>query len=296
MRMAEIRTGAAADIPKQKALWKIAFGDEDAYIDRFYANRDLSQSLLLFDGGVLCSMVSLLPMAVVLPDGRTAASAYIYALATYPQARGKGYARALLRAADTLLQKQGRDCVLVVPSGPSLHPFYQSAGFQECFSTRVATLAAAEGRQAVQGMFQPLPSAGGARQYNALRERLLAGTLHVSYPDTLIAYQQAISQAGNCGLFACRLHGAAALAAVEAAPGGVLAVKELLAGPGQTPRAAALLAQQLPAALYQVRTPVQSAPLPGSEDRPMGMVKWYNGALEQACRQGQPGYMGLLFD
>ena len=34
--MWNIRTSVPEDIPTQRQLWKLAFGDEDAYIDNFY--------------------------------------------------------------------------------------------------------------------------------------------------------------------------------------------------------------------------------------------------------------------
>ena len=34
--MWNIRTSVPEDIPAQRQLWKLAFGDEDAYIDNFY--------------------------------------------------------------------------------------------------------------------------------------------------------------------------------------------------------------------------------------------------------------------
>ena len=38
-------------------------------------------------------MVALFPVALALPGGRKASSAYIYALATHPDARKKGFGR-----------------------------------------------------------------------------------------------------------------------------------------------------------------------------------------------------------
>ena len=36
--MIEIRPARPEEIPRQKELWKLAFGDDDAYIDYFYAH------------------------------------------------------------------------------------------------------------------------------------------------------------------------------------------------------------------------------------------------------------------
>ena len=89
--MIEIRPARPEEIPRQKELWKLAFGDDDAYIDYFYAHGEESQVLLLLEDGVVWTMVALFPMTVTLPQGESLSSAYIYALATHPEARKKGF-------------------------------------------------------------------------------------------------------------------------------------------------------------------------------------------------------------
>ena len=49
--------------------------------------------LVLLEDGVVYTMVALFPVALALPGGRKASSAYIYALATHPDARKKGFGR-----------------------------------------------------------------------------------------------------------------------------------------------------------------------------------------------------------
>ena len=60
--------------------------------------------------------------------------------------------------------------------------------------------------------------------------------------------------------------------------------------------AAALLARELPAVRYHLRTPPFWDGLPGSYLQAFGMVKWYNSELEAAWRNERKGYMGLGFD
>ena len=55
--MIEIRPARPEEIPRQKELWKLAFGDEDAYINYFYDHGDLSQVLLLLEDGVVVEKV-----------------------------------------------------------------------------------------------------------------------------------------------------------------------------------------------------------------------------------------------
>ena len=102
-------------------------------------------------------MLALLPQTLTLPGGGTAAGWYIYALATDPGARSKGYGRQLLRFVDGYLAERGADCVTTVPAEPSLFKFFGTVGFAPCFSTRKLELLksmlqpAAEGDRANPG-------------------------------------------------------------------------------------------------------------------------------------------------
>lgn len=283
--MTEIRVAEPADLSRQKALWKLVFGDSDAYIDQFYNHPTLGHSLLLEDSGMLCSMVSLLDLSVILPDGKAAASGYIYALATHPDTRGRGFAHTLLDHADLFLQSLGRTCVTVVPADPPLHAFYRADGFAECFATQFRTLAAnCLPPCAPEDSCVPLSPAA----YNQLRERLLAGTLHVAYPEALIAYQQTLSLAGRGGLFQLTVAGQEGAAVVEAGDADTYTVKELLLPEGDVTRAVALLSAHFPAAQnYAVRTPAL-----GHGARAFGMIKWYMPSPFETSR----GYLGLAFD
>ena len=133
--MIEIRPAKPDELLRQKELWKLAFGDEDDYIDYFFAHGEESQVLVLLEDGVVYTMVALFPVAIALPGGRTASSAYIYALATHPDARKKGFGRYILSYVDFYLKERGADCVTSVPAEVSLHKFFGTTGFSECFTS-----------------------------------------------------------------------------------------------------------------------------------------------------------------
>ena len=73
--MIEIRPAKPDELLRQKELWKLAFGDEDDYIDYFFAHGEESQVLVLLEDGVVYTMVALFPVAIALPGGRKASSA-----------------------------------------------------------------------------------------------------------------------------------------------------------------------------------------------------------------------------
>ena len=108
-----------------KQLWKTVFGDPDAFIDAFFdvafspdrcrffeENGEIISALYWFDceytGGKL---------------------AYIYAVATHPDCRGKGLASQLLKETHAHLKDMGyAGCVLKPARG--LFPFYARLGYR----------------------------------------------------------------------------------------------------------------------------------------------------------------------
>ena len=190
--MLEMRPGRPEEVPAQKALWKAAFGDEDRYIDWFYECCGASADVLeVVEEGRLASMLALLPQTLTLPGGGTASGWYIYALATDPGARSKGYGRQLLRFVDGYLAERGADCVTTVPAEPSLFKFFGTVGFAPCFSTRKLEL--------LKSMLQPAAEGDRAEpvepgEYNTIRRRLLEGAPAVDYPEELIRSQQGMGR------------------------------------------------------------------------------------------------------
>ena len=139
--MVEIRASRQEEVPAQKQLWKLAFGDEDSYIDYFYQNYYSPENMMvLVEDGKLSTMLALFPMTLRAPEGVSARAAYVYALATDPAARKKGYGRQILHYLDFYLRQREVDCVTVVPAEPSLHKFFSSVDFDECFVTREVEL------------------------------------------------------------------------------------------------------------------------------------------------------------
>lgn len=292
--MIEIRPSRPEEIARQKELWKQAFHDEDAYIDFFYdhAVKPEDVMVLLEDARVL-SMLVLLPVTLALPDGSAASSSYIYALATDSAQRKRGFGRQLLKYTDFYLRDRGLDCVTVVPAEVSLHKFFSTVGFSECFATRKAEL--------LRGMVSaPAPEdraeEAGAAEYLRIREARLADTFHVVYGEELIACQQGVSRMERGGLLRLEVDGEEGVAAAEYFNKDSVLVKELVISPERMERAAALIAAQMPAVRYHIRTPALWQGLPGSYIQAFGMVKWFDREKERLWQSDKKAYLGLGFD
>ncbi|MBO5892460.1 MAG: GNAT family N-acetyltransferase [Oscillospiraceae bacterium] len=157
----------ASQYPALKALWAEAFGDEESFIDLFFAtgfspdrcrcitiNSDVAAALYWFDceaeGGKL---------------------AYLYAVATAKAHQGKGLCRALTEDTHAHLKARGYAGAILVPAEPSLFAMYGKMGYQNlscmnsfsCTAAGICDLrpAAPEGYAAARNALLPT---GGVRQ------------------------------------------------------------------------------------------------------------------------------------
>ena len=133
--MERLRCSVAQDIPRLRELWYLAFGDDGAYVDNFFDTYYKPERMLVLEeGGVAQAMTAWFDTAFVVPEEGSFRAAYLYAVATHPDCRGKGMAGRLLAWADDYFRDLGIPAVTTVPAEPSLHNFFGSNGFRECFT------------------------------------------------------------------------------------------------------------------------------------------------------------------
>ena len=284
--MAIVRPSVPADIPAQRQLWQLAFGDDEAYVDNFYtAYYRPERVLVLEEAGAVRAMTAWFDTALVVPGRGKFRAAYLYAVATHPEWRGRGLAGELLARADGFFRTWDIPAVTTVPAESSLHNFFGGNGFRECF---------------VHGQFRydrpaaPAPAEGelealSPAAYAALREERLAGRAHIALSPEVMAYQAgACALAPGGGLYALDTpRGRAALCA-EGMGDGSLLVKELLCPSGEQENILARLPALLPRWSGLYRTP--------DGDLPFGMLKWLDPALDRAWDWSSAAYLGLAFD
>lgn len=292
--MVEIRPSRPDEAQAQKDLWRAAFGEDPRYIDWFYeCCWRPEDTLLLLEDGKLASMLALLPQTIHLPGGGAASAWYVYALATDPNVRSKGYGRQLLLYVDDFLKARGADCVTVVPAEASLFKFFGMVGYLPGFFTRKVEL--------LRSMTTPhFPEDGvepiGPEAYNAIREEALAGLPFVSYSQEQIRYQEGMGKITGGGLYRITVGDFQGCAAAEYLDEESVLFKELLLPPEQMPRGLAALAARMPGQRCFVRTPAQWDGMQGGYLQPFGMVKWYDREKGALWGEETQGYMGLGFD
>ena len=144
-------------IPMLRRLWKEVFGDEDPFLDLFFSTAYApNRCLCAFEEDSLGGMLYWLPCG---------SFAYIYAVATHPDFRGRGVCRSLMEAAHGAICRQGFRGVLLYPQEERLRSMYRKMGY--CHETRIRLLRYDAGR----GSASPVPI--GAKEYFDLRTQLL---------------------------------------------------------------------------------------------------------------------------
>ena len=285
--MLHTRISTPGDVPRQRELWKLAFGDAGAYIDNFYNTYYRPERMLLLEeDGVVQAMTAWFDTTFSVPGEGEFRAAYLYAVATHPAARGRGLAGKLLADADGFFRAWNIPAVTTVPAEPSLHRFFAQNGFRECFVHGQLFSLQEEPEQAVRDVrLERLTP----EDYVGLREARLAGTAHIILPAEMAAYQ-----AGACaltpggGLYALEApHGVAVLCA-EGMENGRLLGKELLCDRLDLEWVLDRLPALLPNWSMACRTPWG--------DTPFGMLKWLDPEREAAWDWSTTAYLGLAFD
>lgn len=212
-----------------RALWKQAFGDEDAAISAFFGTLfPLCDAFAAREGGALCAMLFCLPQTLV-RDGHEEKAAYIYAVATDERYRRRGACRGLLQYAEKKLKSRGVVLLMLAALTPELGAMYEKLGFAGA-STEFSpqTLPAPQGRAEVVN----------AVGYAGLRETLLGETPHIRYDKPTLEY------AGQDDTFyLLDTPGTLGCAAVRKLPDGRLRADELLPDARVLPALAAALGE-----------------------------------------------------
>lgn len=246
-----------ADIPALKALWKQAFGDDDACIDAYF-------DTLYTPEGILVARERERPVAMACWMQETICwtrkgwpAAYLYAVATEKAARGRGFCGSLLAYAGGYLAPRGIRALLLVPGSPSLRGFYARHGYQDFSTLHTESLACVPADGSAEAVTAP--------EYLELREQFLGGRAYVSCPVPVLEYQGKLARMYGGGLLRLRQDGLEGCACAGLDEAGRAVLYELL-WPGDRLQGASLAAAAVGAREMTVRTPG------GTE--PFAMVRW----------------------
>ncbi len=125
-----IEAPTAAAIPALRTLWQEAFGDGDAFLDAFFSTAFSSaRSRCITENGRVLS--ALYWFDCTYREGKLA---YLYAIATAKDARGRGLCRTLMEHTHRYLQSLGYVGTVLLPASLSLYDYYRRLGYTDCTS------------------------------------------------------------------------------------------------------------------------------------------------------------------
>ncbi len=112
---------------EMRAMWHEVFGDDIAEIDSFLIGHSDAVPFLHKENGAVVSMLFVVPLQMW---GKRVA--YIYAVATQPEYRGRGLATKLLGEALRYAEGYGRfDVAALIPSSTESKMLYERLGFED---------------------------------------------------------------------------------------------------------------------------------------------------------------------
>ncbi len=110
-----------------RALWMEVFGDSREEVDRFLIDVHRDENLLTHsEQGRVVSMLNIVELQT--DYGPTA---YLYAIATEAEWRGRGLASALISQAIAIARERGYGAVMLIPADEKLVEYYKRFGFGE---------------------------------------------------------------------------------------------------------------------------------------------------------------------
>lgn len=213
-----IEKPAPEQVGQLLSLWKTAFGDHSGFWEMFLETgfRMERCRCVTEDGGVTAALYWFDCLC------QAQKCAYLYAVVTHPEHRGRGLCRQLLEDTQKHLRKQGYASILLVPERDSLRQMYRRLGYRDC--TSVTEFHCGAGKNRV-----PLRAIGPA-EFAALRRELLPHGGVIQEEESLSFLEaQAAFFAGEGFLLAAyvdgnTLHGMELLGDQSAAPGIVAAL------------------------------------------------------------------------
>lgn len=133
-----------SDIQQLKALWQSVFGDREETADYFLKNAvSLSDIYAYKLQGKIVSAFYLVDSALK-SGSETCKAKYLYAAATLPEYRSRGYMGEMIRYAAEYLPITGCKALFLYPADESLYGYYARFGFKPSFSEKIYTFTYAD--------------------------------------------------------------------------------------------------------------------------------------------------------
>ena len=244
----KLRISRDGDEASLKRLWKIAFGDDDSYIEAFFNNCYRPGSAIVAEIGTAAASAIYVLDAGSLNTPEPLPCSYSYALATLPEYSGLGLGEKVTRAAIAHSFQMGYKCNIICPADESLFPYYEKMGYKRFFKVRSSVFS----KSTTSAKIGSIAEITG-EEYGKIRKGLLP-PLSVFQPPAFLEHQSALCTLSKGALVRLNL-GEPGCAAVERSENGKLFVKELLIPEPFLTDAMTLICDYFSAKTLLVRTP-----------------------------------------
>ena len=126
----EIGFAKPEDKDKIMAIWQYCFEDSETFVSWYFdAKYNASNTLVAYEDGLPVSSLQLVPYRLGFHN-REIDISYVEGVDTLPEARGKGYAAALLKKAICEMKERGHLISLLLPFR---YAFYRRYGWETCY-------------------------------------------------------------------------------------------------------------------------------------------------------------------
>lgn len=293
----EVRLAKIGEIVRQKEIWKLCFGDQDSYIDFYYANRyKEEETLLLLHEGEIAAMLTMIPVKTVALDNRSFNTAMLYAIATDPRYQNRGLATQLMEGSNSYLRANKQELSVLVPAENWLFEFYRRQGYQDGFYLREVLLTRDQiDSLEIRRSSQCIITSATPEEYNLRRNGQLKGRLYLAYAEVDIAYQKKLSQQSGADIYTIEVEGIRGCAAIERVNSDKVLIKEILLPEEFIHQGILAFTQLLSANEYIVRTPAYLSEDLGGSIRPFGMIR-VDREIDLEITPEDLGYLGFAFD
>lgn len=279
-------------------IWEICF-QEPARPAKYFLNNYFSpQNCLVYRiRGKIASVVYILPTQIASGSNPLQAH-YIYAAATIPQYRGRGYMAALLAAAAIIGAKCGDQFSVVLPADSNLYRLYQKSDYIKFFNIKKTTLSIDEmSSLAENGIINKTLLTYG--QINSLRNsKLLKIPGSVLWSNEGIGFALGMGKIYDDKIICSRTKGKPAYAYCRKINDNVCMVMEIMADSSTIHNLAANIISIIPAQKYVFRLPNDYTIFGNKSNIScFGMIKPIGGSSLNCIgyKTGMP-YLGLPLD
>ena len=253
-----IRSPVAGELPFLREIWDSSFSQDDKELFfKSYFKPDMCK-IAICDGKPVCAgyLIHVGDYVSGISGAQEYPCAHIYAVATIPMYREKGFGSAVVNELIKAGYSMGFPAIVLRPAADKLFEYYNKrSSFQEWFYVNERHFSKLSPTTSKTSEIKQISD----EEYADLRSNLLSGMPHIRLNSHALAYKNNLCKLYGGGFFSLKTPDGYACAIVEVQRDGVVHVKELLSPSQQEQAIISALAKEFRSKEYIVRTPASQA-------------------------------------